>query len=77
MTTPSVTYHPSPLPATRIAEIWEDYRRGKYSPGEMIAAQNAEVQPCVQHLDRPCCTLIDGEPRCLECFERLRGTGRA
>lgn len=72
-------YHPSPAPvqSNRIEEIWQDYRRGKYSPKETLAAQNAELRPCIEHLDRPGCTLIDDKPRCLECYEWLRGAGRA
>jgi hypothetical protein len=79
LTAPSVTYHPSlaPVKGNRIAEIWQNYQRGKYSPAEMVAAQNAELQPCIQHLNRPGITIIDEQPRCLECYERLRGQGRA
>lgn len=75
----TISYHPSlaPIPGTRMSEIWEDYQRGRLSPSEMIAAQNAELQPCIEHLDRPGCTIIDKQPRCLECYERLRGAGRA
>lgn len=70
-----MSFIPSSQPATRIDQIWTDYRRGLLSPTEMIAAQNAELRPCIEHPNRPGVVIVMEQLRCVECYERLRHEG--
>jgi hypothetical protein len=57
--------------------IWQRYQSGALTPAQMLAEQDAECQPCINHPSRPGKAVIDDVLYCTECYVSMRLAGRA